>query len=425
MANKKNNRKPISSKTKGLICLVFLCALTVFVSVLGIGGMKLDSEGVNILLPWVPLSGANWPQALPLTRALGGGTYSELTAVPKEGVTLEDVAKAMNGRLAGIGETDASVTVQGGDTIRMELRHMDADRLQSVLSLVTRQGHFEFRTSEGAALLTEKDVTGANITVNSTQTSYLVNVSLTDEALKKAQEAEAGYLTAYMDGEQLSSASISDNKLVMSFFTSNFNTASNVTYFINSGAVDASLSLKDSGILTASAGTVKTVVLVIAGLLLLCALVYLLITGRLTGVSAVWTVWCAVLLGLFFTATLVVPSVYALNTGCLIAALLGVLLAVYTAVTRTDLIGRNIRDGQSPKQATKLGLRNSAKQIWIVHGVAIAVALILMIFSFSKSTGYTLAAFVTGSAFTVVLMRAFQACFTAITNKASLFGKTK
>ena len=57
--------------------------------------------------------------------------------------------------------------------------------------------------------------------------------------------------------------------------------------------------------------------------------------------------------------------------------------------------------------------------------MAIAVALILMIFSFSKSTGYTLAAFVTGSAFTVVLMRAFQACFTAITNKASLFGKTK
>ena len=68
---------------------------------------------------------------------------------------------------------------------------------------------------------------------------------------------------------------------------------------------------------------------------------------------------------------------------------------------------------------------SEAFEILLAHGAAIVLALILMIFSFTKSTGYTLAAFVTASAMTAVLMRAFQACFTAITNKAGLFGKAQ
>ncbi len=295
MAKKTNNRKPISSRTKGLICLVILCALTVFVSVLGLNGMKLDSEGVNILLPWVPVSSANWPASLPLNRALGGGTYTEFAVVPQEGVTTEDVAKVMNARLDGIGETDRSVEAQDG-SIRLELRRMDASRLESALTLATRPGHFDFMNTEGTSVLTDKDLSGATITVNSTQTSYLVNAALTEEGAKKAEEAGVSFLTAYIDGEQLSSATVSGNTLTMSFLTSNFNTASNVAYFINTGAVDASLSAKDSGSVDASSGAVKSVVLIIAAVLLLGALVYLVITGRLTGVSAIWTTWCAVLL---------------------------------------------------------------------------------------------------------------------------------
>ena len=425
MAKQVKNRKPVSGKTKGLICLVLLCALTVFVSVLGIAGMKLDSEGVNVLLPWVPVNSANWPASLALNRALGGGTYVEYTAKLDEGASLDDVVKVMNARLEGIGETDKAITAQGADTVRMELRGMAEDRLANARGLAVMGGKFEFRNTDGQAVLTDKDTEKAVLTVNSQQTAYIVNVTLTDEAAKKMAESGTSYLTAYLDGDQVTTASVKDNILTMSFLTSNFNAASNVAYFLNTGSLGATLTRKDMGTTDAAAGSVRMVVLLVAAVLLLGACAYLVFTGKLTGISGIWTVWCAVLLGLFFTATLVVPSVYALNVGCLIAMLLGVLLAVYTAVTRKDAISKNIQEGAAPKQATKLGFRACAKQVWIAHGAVLAVALILMIFSFSKPIGYTLAAFVCGSAFTAWLMRVFQACFTTMTKDAALFGKTK
>ena len=72
-----------------------------------------------------------------------------------------------------------------------------------------------------------------------------------------------------------------------------------------------------------------------------------------------------------------------------------------------------------------MGFRTVAKNVWIAHGAVLVVSLIMMIFSFSRSTGYTLAAFAFASAVATLVMRAFQLCFTAITNKASLFGKVK
>ena len=75
MSKTAKTRKPMSARSKGLIALILLAALTVFVSCISIGGMKLDGEGVNILLPWVPVSSESWPASLPLSRALGGGSY--------------------------------------------------------------------------------------------------------------------------------------------------------------------------------------------------------------------------------------------------------------------------------------------------------------------------------------------------------------
>ena len=57
--------------------------------------------------------------------------------------------------------------------------------------------------------------------------------------------------------------------------------------------------------------------------------------------------------------------------------------------------------------------------------VGSGLSLVLMIFAFSKSTGYALAAMVVASAAATLVMRAFQFCFTMISSKPSLFGKVK
>ena len=147
--------------------------------------------------------------------------------------------------------------------------------------------------------------------------------------------------------------------------------------------------------------------------------------GKLTGVSAFIAVWCTVVLVLFFMATVVVPSSTMLHVASLVAVLLGVLLSMYSAVTRTDAISKQIGEGSTPKQATKLGMKNAAKSVWLVHGAVMVISLILMIFAFSRSIGYALFAGVLASALSTLAMRAFQLCFTAISNKPALFGKVK
>ena len=427
-------RKPLTSAGKGCICLAVLVILTIFVSCLSITGMNLDAEGVNVLLPWVPVSTANWPASLPVSRALGGGTYVEYTyTLPEDAAenALDTSVNTIRERLSQMGESDAAVSLKDG-AVRMELRDMDASRLSTLRNMSTMGGQFEFSDSDGNVILTEKEISKAEVSVNynSTRTSYTVSLAfnVNMDGQSKLAETNPSYLSVTCDGDSVSSYGIvSGDKITCSMGSTNsaYNTAANIAFLLNFGAVDVNLSLRETGSVAASMGSVLAVVLIVFGLLLLCALVYLVATGKLTGVAGFLSVWCAVVLNLFFVAAIVVPSVYMLNVGCLIAILLGVLVAMYAAVTRTDAISKQIAEGSAPKAASKQGFRAAAKNIWIVHGGVLIVSLILMIFPFSKSTGYTLASGVVASAMTTVVMRAFQFCFTLITNKASLFGKAK
>lgn len=427
-------RKPMTSRSKGLICLVLLLAVTVFASCLGLVGMNLDAEGVNVLLPWVPVSSGNWVKSLPVTKALGGGTYVEYAyTLPEDAsdTALADSTNTIRNRLVQLGETDAAVTVKD-NIVRIEMRNMDGSRQASVRNMAIMGGQFEFTDGNGNVVLTEKDIDHADVSVNynNTRTSYTVALDFVTnkEGAQKLAEAQPSYVAITVDGDSVTSyASVNDGTVRASMGSSNsaYNTAYNIAFLKNYGAVDVTLSMTGSGSVAASSGIVLSVVLIVSAILLVCALVYLIATGKLTGVSAFLSVWCALLLGLFLVATVVVPSSTMLNVGCLVAMLLGLVLAIYAAVTRTDAISKQIGEGNTPKQATKLGFRTVAKNVWIAHGAVLVLSLIMMIFSFSRSTGYTLAAFVFASAVAVLVMRAFQLCFLAITNKASSFGKVK
>lgn len=435
MANKNANvRKPLSSSAKGLICLVVLAVLTVFVTYIALAGLSLDAQGINKLLPWVPTSSANWPDSLPVSRTLGGASYTEYTYTLPEGAdesVLQDAVKTMRTRLNQMGEADAEVFLKD-DVVRMELRNMSESRLSSMRSFAIMGGQFVFSDTNGNEVLTQKDIDHAEVAVNynSTRTSYTVSLNFTvnKDGEAKLAATDAYYLSVTCDGDTVTSyALISDNKIsaTIGYNSDAYNTAANLAFLLNYGSVDVTLNRSNDGYVAASAGSVLSVVLIVCGLLLVCGLVYMIATGRLTGISAFLSVWCALILGLFFVATIVIPSSNMLNVGCLVAILLGILVALYSAVTRTDAISKQIGEGNTPKQATKLGYRAAAKNIWIVHGAVVILAMILMIFRVSQSTGYALAAMVTASAMCTLVMRAFQFCFTMISNKPALFGKVK
>ena len=428
----KSTRKPITSSAKGMICLVVLLALTVFAACLSVNGMALDSEGVTVLLPWVPVSSQNWPASLPLSKALGGGTYTDYTITLDEGATAQDVIKTVKERLNRLSESDATVALNG-DMLRVETRNMDATLKNSKLSVVTAKGHFEFADSTGNVILTESDIKTARVSasrLSSTSSTYTVTIEfdVNNEGVKKLQEANPTYLTVNCDGASVSSfASVDGNKITASMGTNDsaYTAATNYAFLMNYGAVKAGLNQNGTGTVAASSATVLKVVLILCAALLVCALVYLVVLGKLTGVSAFLAVLCTVILGMFFVAAVVIPSAVMLNTASLVAILLGILLAIYTAVTRTDAISKQIAEGAAPKSATKVGMKIAAKNVWIAHGAALCLSVIMMIFPFCRNVGYALSAMVVASAIATLAMRAFQLCFTAISNKPALFGKTK
>ena len=430
MANKSAvARKPITSSTKGLICLVVLCAVLVFASYISLAGLPLDSEGVNILLPWVPVSSEKWPASLPVDRTLGGGIYTDYTFTVPEGASAEQAVKVIKTRLNNLGEDDAAVSLKG-DVIRVETRKMPASTRANRLTLAVMQGHFEFADSNGNVVLTEKDIATTKTNVTSTSSSYSVylNFTLTNEGKQKLADANPSFMNLTCDGDSVASyVSISNGELSAYVGTGDtaYSSAYNCAFLLNSGAVDVKLTQSTTDDAPAASDIVLNVVILLCAALLVCALIYLVVIGKLTGVSAFISIWCTVVLALFFLATVVVPSATMIHVSTLVAVLLGVILSMYAAVTRTSAISNQIGEGSTPKQATKLGMKNAAKNVWIGHAAVLAVSLVLMIFTFSRSIGYALFAGVLASALSTLAMRAFQLCFTAITNKPALFGKVK
>ena len=285
-------RKPITSRSKGFICLVVLLALTVFVSCLSLAGMNLDAEGVNVLLPWVPVSSGNWPASLPVSRALGGGNYVEYAYTLADDAAenaVQDSVKTIRNRLNQLGEADADVSVKD-DALRIELRDMDASRLASIRTMSTYGGQFVFADSNGNEVLTEKDISKADVNVkhNSTGTSYTVSLVFTanKEGAKKLADANVSYLTVTCDGSSVASyALVSGDTITVTMGTNNtaYNNAYNYAFLLNYGAVDMTLKQSDEGQVKGNMGIVLTVVLIVSALLLVCALVYLFATGKLTG----------------------------------------------------------------------------------------------------------------------------------------------
>jgi len=434
MSKAVKTRTPMSARSKGWICLAVLLALTVFVSIISIAGMNLDAEGVNILLPWVPVQSARWPQSLPLNRALNGGSYYEYTAALPEGSEGDLAAETQNAvqviqrRINGMSENDGAVSLRDG-TVRLEMGQMDAERTAGIVEWLLKSAQFEFVSGEDV-ILTEKDIEKAELALNKARNGYNLVITANKEGEEKLAASGTSYLNITCDGESVASyatvngASIS---AAMGSTQSGYVNGSNLAFLLNTGALDVKLTRTASGEIDASAASVKTIVLIVAAVLLVCALCYLLMTGKLTGLAGFLTVWCAVLLSLFFVATIVVPtaSVISLSVGCLVAVLLGMLLAIYTAVVRTDAIAAQIREGSTPRQAAKFGFRAAARQVWIAHGAVLLIALLLMIFAATQPIGYTLAAGVAGSAITACLMRAFLACFISISGKTALYGKAQ
>ena len=162
MADKKKNRKPMTSQRKGLIAMIVMLVLTLCVSWLAVFGMKLDSAGVNVLLPWVPVTAGNMPKSLTLGLDLSEGGNHQIsyklvtpapTAAPTAEPTAEPVAEeaTVTDAEAGNGSAGAEATQQPAQNAAEAVQNAAQEATQAVTEAVTEAVQNAAATVEGAA----------------------------------------------------------------------------------------------------------------------------------------------------------------------------------------------------------------------------------------------------------------------------------
>ena len=433
MANKAKLHKSVSTKTKGIICLAVLLVITVGVSCLGMTGMKLDSEGVNILLPWIPVSAGNWLQSMPLSRALGGGNYHEYTLTGAEGedaaAAAEEAAKVVRERLHVIGEDDAAVSVTAEGAVRVETRPMEHEDLDAILNTAVASAQFNATLSDGTELIDGHDVKNATVGYNSTGTSIVLTINLTGDGQKKLSAGLEGQdnplLTLNLDGEAVTSTATANakaNQITASMSTAYVNIASNTAFFLNTGSIDYTLSVAGEGEIEAPGSGSLNAVLIAIGVLLAAGLIYMIAAGKLTGAAGIWAAWCGWVITLFFFTTIILKP---FTVSVAVGLLLGLAFILWAACVRTKKVSAQIAQGAALRQAVKTGFSESAKVVWIAHAAVAVIGMILMIFRATEPLGDCLAAAAVASACAVALMRLFLFVFGMITRKPAMYGKAQ
>lgn len=424
MANTKF-RKSISSQNKGWIALAILLAITVFVACLAVGGMKLDKDGVKVLLPWVPTSSENWPDSLPLSRTLGGGTYTDYTVTLPEdesGITLEEASaqaeKLLKTRISKLNLSDAKVS-RNGSVLTLELPRISDAEMQFVDYMAVKPARLEVYDSKNEKIMDESGI--KKISYDNNGTSYLILVDVKDEYTEAINDADG--ISFLMDGENVTETMIVQNSTIKLIMGSDSNLFSNVAYLLENGSYQGNLEKTGEGELDASSSaTALKVILIAAAVLLLAELIAAVVMGRLTGVAAFWAVLCAVIINLFFYATVVLTN---MTVGVAVALIAGLVLVCAVLNMRVGAISKAVASGMAPKQAVKAASRASAKDVWLCQAAVLVISFILMLIPTTKPAGYTLASGVVACACGVGLMRVFLSCFTAISGKPALYCKAK
>ena len=425
MANTKF-RKSMSSQHKGLIALAILLAITVFVTWIAVCGMKLDKDGVKILLPWVPTSSENWPESLPLSRALGGGTYAEFTVELPEGetaISLEEAAvlaeKTLNQRLSKLRVSDTKVT-RSGNVLRLELPELDEDSLTFIHYIAAKPAHLRAVNTKNEVVMTENDIRKITYDTASGST-YTLLLEVKDEVVEGLRDPDG--VTILLDDESLAPSFTINGNMVRLPVSTNYNVFSNVAFLLENGAYQGILTETDEGNLEAD-NTINglKVILIAAAVLLAAELIAAAVMGRLTGVAAFWAVLCAVIINLFIYATVVLTT---LTIGVAVALIAGIVLVCAVLNMRVAAISKAVSAGALPKPAVKNACRATAAKVWLCQAAVLAVSIVLMLIPAAKAAGYTLASGVFACACAVGLMRLFLACFTTISGKPALYGKEK
>lgn len=383
MAGKKANGNP---RTRALLSLCIVFVLIVVAGYLALFGFG-KGRMINYMKPW--------GEAISLGLDLRGGVYTVYQAKnPNE----EDLDSKMNStisilmsRLTRQGFTEANVTRQGTDRIRVEIPNVSDPN--EILSIIGTPAKLEFTDSNGTVLMDGSMVQNAQAAQDENGQA-IVDFTLNEEGAKIFADATAANLgkpiSINLDGETISSPTV--NSVIAGGrgqITGNFTPeqAQTLASLIMSGALPIELEQLEVSAISATLGVEALDKAVRAGIIgVILVMLFMLFRYRLCGVVAdiALTIYMliVVLLLALTGAQLTLPGVA------------GIVLGIGMAVDANVVIFERIREeknaGRPLESSVRKGFSNAMSAIIDSNVTTIIAAIVLYAFGTGTVRGFAL-----------------------------------
>ncbi len=311
---------------------------------------------------------------------------------------LDTAIKSTINRLEAIlssrGYTEATITTQSGNRIRVEVP--DVDDPQAVFDLIGHPAELGFKKEDdpnAESIITGSDITDVSYAMQDGKHGIVIN--FTSEGSKKFQELTKelqpdGTVYVYLGTERFSALSVTTEITGGSTFISgSMDTRAEAEEYalrIMSGTFSAELSLYESSIVSPTLGMNAIQSGLIAGVIgLLLIMIFMAVMYRMMGVLADIALLFYVILVLFFLQAL--PFVQLTLPG-----IAGIILGIGMAVDANIIIFERIKDeykrGKRIPASIKGGYKRATTAILDSNITTIMVSLVLLIFGTGAIQGF-------------------------------------
>ena len=384
MANKHAKAKNL--RARALVLLVAIIVVVAVCAYLGLCGFGKGTM-INYLKPW--------GDAISLGLDLRGGVYTvyqaENNGDPDFDTKMESTVSILTSRLTRQGFTEATVTRQGSDRIRVEIPNVSDPN--QILTIIGTPAQLYFVDESGNNLMEGGMVKNAQAAQDQ-DGKPCIAFELTDEGAKIFAEATAANLgktiSITLDGETISRATV--NTVIAGGkgeITGNFTAdeAKNLATLILSGALPLNLTQLEVSAISATLGVEALDRAIQAGIIgVALVMLFMLFRYRLCGLVAdiALTIYImiVVLLLALTGAQLTLPGVAGI--------ILGIGMAVDANVVIFERIREEVKNGRPIGSAVRKGFSNALSAIIDSNVTTIIAAVVLYAFGTGSVRGFAL-----------------------------------
>ena len=384
MANKHAKAKNL--RARALVSLVAIIVVVAVCAYLGLCGFGKGTM-INYLKPW--------GDAISLGLDLRGGVYTvyqaENNGDPDFDTKMESTVSILTSRLTRQGFTEATVTRQGSDRIRVEIPNVSDPN--QILTIIGTPAQLYFVDESGNNLMEGAMVKNAQAAQDQ-DGKPCIAFELTDEGAKIFAEATAANLgktiSITLDGETISRATV--NTVIAGGkgeINGNFTAdeAKNLATLILSGALPLNLTQLEVSAISATLGVEALDRAIQAGIIgVALVMLFMLFRYRLCGLVAdiALTIYImiVVLLLALTGAQLTLPGVAGI--------ILGIGMAVDANVVIFERIREEVKNGRPIGSAVRKGFSNALSAIIDSNVTTIIAAVVLYAFGTGSVRGFAL-----------------------------------